>query len=179
MNDLQSLPLEQVTFDKIYPVATFGTLRWGWNGQKAGGNHHLMKGYSAHKKAFLPHFIAESLAIHHKRNSCAPFEIFEYDEVNYNKMIPRVDALESFNPNRKQFDEYYYHRTLANLRVLPDDFNHELFNKIDLWRERDLDIPSSQWEQFPIMRCWIYSSIKENRLSLKYDDSPVIWMGTE
>lgn len=166
-----------------YPMAVFGTLR------KDCGNHHRMKVAPIAKlqKAFLPHFAAKGLGIYGVENSCAPFEVYHYTPDNWNKMIPGVDRLESFSPNRSPEDSWGYHRTLMAMRLLPDDFDHPLFANlrdagsgewrpsVNLSEYRDLAIPPGEWEKYPVVYAWVYSNKDNNQKVAKLPGQPVRW----
>ena len=174
-------------FMTYFPMGVFGTLRENQcnNGlmhgrerfteAKAGSKTYVTK----HRNAFLPHFYAEGLGIRFEADACSPFEIFEYEEKDWSeKIMNPVDRLESFSVDSYEAKGGYY-RTLANLRVLPDDYS-EGFGKVQLWGRRDLKIPVEDWEKFPKMACWIYSSPDQNKKTVIYCrekgiDCPILW----
>jgi hypothetical protein len=100
-------------------------------------------------------------------------------------MISRVDALESFGPKmyEKSMDwgYGYYFRTLATLRLLPDEFEHKLFPKDappNLREYRNLQIPPAEFNNFQPIACWIYSSLRHNAMALAKPElpaNPIIW----
>jgi gamma-glutamylcyclotransferase (GGCT)/AIG2-like uncharacterized protein YtfP len=151
-----------------FPMGVFGTLRKDqWN------THRMEAGkYTLHCKAFMPHFIAKGLGIYFEKNASAPFEIFYYPQAEWDKMIPGVDALESFSPKREK-GEFGYYRTLAWLHVLPDNFDHKLFKTKNLDSYRNLEIPLEEWSQYERVPAWVYSSKSENAKALQSD--VVIW----
>lgn len=150
-----------------FPMGVFGTLRSGM-----GNNHRMHKGQVTKvRKAFMPHFIAHGLSISFKEGSSAPFEVFFYSPEEWKKMIPGVDSLEGFRPGSRY--KYGYHRTLANLRLLPEDFEHDLFKYVNLGDFRDLEIPQEQWESFQWVPCWVYSSMSQNEKAQKC--GTIIW----
>ena len=168
-------------------MGVFGTLRKDWC------NHHLMGRkvgtavsaeyqYERHYKAFLPHFVATGLSLHHSRNASAPCEAYVYDAANWNKMIVPVDRLEGFIPTFHMDQHSWYHRTLVWLHVLPANFAHPLFDDVkDYGKDRDLKIPPSEWDKYAKLPCWVYLSTKENEMSKRIVESqyesPIIWDG--
>jgi len=180
-----------------FPMGVFGTLRKGWGNTGLMGQPPGQKlvedaesdfwrrprnySYESHYKAFMPHWSATGLSIHHDPGASCVFEIFTYTPDNWEKMIVNVDRLEGFTPGPSRY-EYGYHRTLAWLHRLPEDYEHEQYEAVAAYygsgREpRTLDIPSSEWSKYPRMPCWVYASIQENKASLELKDSPVIWLG--
>lgn len=150
-------------------MGVFGTLR------KGGGNTYRMgNNYYSHRLAFLPNFYAEGLGIRHAVGAAAPFEIFFYEPDPWNQMIPGVDALEGFR--WKSYGDYGYHRSLAKLRLLPDDFKHETFYYLN-YGYRSLDIPSNEWANYPVVYSWIYSSRRQNAAAVANDENPIAWDG--
>jgi hypothetical protein len=132
--------------------------------------------------AFLPHFMCRSLGVYHKKNATAPFEIFTYDPDEWSKILYRVDCLEGFNPERDWSDRltacHGYYRTLAWLRQLPADYVGEWFPKnqgCDLWGTRSMNIAPQEWEKYPKIPAWVYSSMTENVACRDVEGSPVIW----
>ena len=192
-------------WDVPFPMGVFGTLRKGWgNTGLMGGSpdepledddekcyyrHSRDYSYEAHFKAFMPHWSASGLSISHHPGASGVFEVFIYAPDHWKKMIVNVDRLEGFrlntdgaDKNRSGYYRHGYHRTLAWLHVLPDDYEHEQYanhtNYFGVARDpRTLDIPSAEWSDYPRIPCWVYGSIHENELSLELDDSPVIWFG--
>lgn len=161
-------------------MGVFGTLRRNCCNTYLMGSSNRNKNlqYFSHHKAFLPHFSATGISIHFKLNCAAVFEIFSYSSDQWEKMIRGVDALEGFTPNQKGgMLEFGYWRTLAWLHILPDDFHDPIFQNPWCRKERILDIPVEQWNSFPRVPCWIYSSIRENREALKRQQNPIIWYG--
>lgn len=176
---------DQLKWDFHFPMGVFGTLREGW------GNAYLMgtrQGtpspsplrqhvYKAHYKAFLHDFVAVGLRICYEPGSTAPFEIYEYTEVDWAKMIGNVDRLEGFSPGcRGGYHRGGYHRTLARLHVLPADFKHPQFESKGGER-RNLHLPKADWIKYPSLPCWIYSSVRENDASIDSPRTPIIWDG--
>jgi len=164
-----------------FPMGVFGTLRLGCCNQRLmGAPEHKPSRfglhYSSHHRAFMPHFSASGLSIHHSPESSAVFEVFTYIPDQWRKMIGPVDGLEGFRPGRDV--DWGYQRTLAWLHILPEDFEHDLYD-VDPWGrgERDLGIPKETWDQFPRVPCWVYSSVRQNGQSSELDDSPIIWYG--
>lgn len=168
-----------------FPMAVFGTLRAGW------GNHYLMgtkdgerPRFKSHHKAFLPHFVATGLSIKYSPDSSAVCEVYTYDAENWARMIPNVDGLEGFRPGRERHYSGGYHRTLMNLHILPDDFQSPFYeNERGYGRGwgsvRDLQIPKTEWGNYPKVPCWIYSSVYQNQECLIESDTPFIWDGTK
>jgi hypothetical protein len=173
-SNFQEMSLLEKDFNLPFPMGVFGTLRENC------GNHYLMKQvpYSAKKKAFMPNWYAQGLSIGFSKECCAPFEIYFYTPENWKKMIGRVDTLESFSPQRADSKTHGYFRTLANLHVLPDDFEHPLFNNFNtnestqLYGVRDLKIPKETWNDFEKVPCWVYASQSQNKACNGY---PIIW----
>lgn len=159
-----------------FPMGVFGTLRQGCGNHRLMGSRQPNSGpqFSSHLKAFLPDFVAVGIHLEWCHNSCAPFEIYVYEPGQWQKMIPRVDMLEGFSPGRSRYRSSY-HRTLANLHVLPDDFDHPLFRGGHLYEARDLAIPVDDWSKFPAIPCWIYSSIEQNEISFQSGRTTLIW----
>lgn len=161
-------------FSIPFPMGVFGTLREG-----KGNNHRMYNGKPClHKRAFLPHFVAHGLSISFRKDSTAAFEVFFYAPNEWKKMIPGVDSLESFSPS--QFKEDFkcewawgYHRTLAWLHLLPDDYDHPIYHK-ELGGHRDLQIPVDQWNNFEKIPCWVYSSLNQNEIA-KSESECIIW----
>lgn len=163
-----------------FPMGVFGTLRKGqWN-------TGLMNRapYEKHMKAFMPHFIARGLSIFFRKDCSAPFEIFTYKPDNWKKMIPGVDSLEGFRPSRialkengrpEEENSYGYYRTLAWLRILPDDYEHDLYENGSLGCDRDLKIPTSEWEKYERIPAWVYSNVASNTASIKAETKTIIW----
>lgn len=151
-----------------FPMGVFGTLR-----SKQCNNRRMHRGnvISQHK-AFMPHFIAKGLSISFSKGSSAPFEVFFYDNDEWQKMIPGVDSLESFSPKYAEDKIYGYYRTLAWLRLLPEDFDHKMFS-IDLWGTRDLKMPEAEWNNYEAVPCWVYSSVTQNKAAK--DHGVIIW----
>lgn len=179
---------EAIKWDFVFPMGVFGTLRQGW------GNDFLMgyrKGtkpqprsrphtFVAHYKAFLTDFVAVGLRVRNEPGATAPFEIYVYEEDQWEQMIPRVDSLEGFRPGNRS--SHGYHRTLANLHILPADFQHPLYKEGDaassVWdRDRNLRIPLMQWTNYHSMPCWIYSSLSENNATIDSPRTPILWDG--
>lgn len=168
-------------FNWQFPMGVFGTLR-----ENCGNNHRMHANGKPYKilRAFLPHFNAKGLGISFEKNSSAPFEVFLYEPDQWDKMIPSVDRLESFSPKMYSPETMkrhtYYFRTLAVLRLLPDEFEHELFPKErpDLWDYRNLKIPPAEFNNFKPIPCWIYSNLQNNALSLAQPElpaQPILW----
>lgn len=158
-------------FGTPFPMAVFGTLREGE------GNNGLMRNSgipSNTVRAFLPNFIAVSIRLEGQPGSSAPFEIFHYDPEEWNKMIYRVDRLEGFSFSGRQVDDTWYLRTLAMLRIVPD--NDPISFPTLRQTRRNLGIPQDQWGKYEEIPCWIYSNPQANERS---GDYPVIWAGDD
>lgn len=158
-----------------FPMGVFGTLR-----ANQYNNHRMHKGdVELHCKAFMPHFIARGLSISYHHGSSAPFEVFFYEPDQWSKMIPGVDALEGFRPddnNDTWGNRYGYYRTLAWLHLLPEDFQHILFQPKrlgDLPQVRDIGIPQDKWEDYDRVPCWVYSSRHQNEAA--NESGTIIW----
>lgn len=168
-NDLFAEFNKNPSHDVPFPMGVFGTLRKNKSNSYLMGNEWL-----SHHYAFLPHFYAKGLGVYHNQGSSGVFEIFRYDDKSFKNMIPDVDALEGFSPNRKD-RSYYYVRTLAKLKLLPEGFKHKLIDEVLLQEIRDFKIPENQWDEFPDVYCWIYSNATSNQSSLKAGNSPIVW----
>lgn len=178
---LMKTPDDSNRYNWQFPMGVFGTLR-----EKCGNNPLMHRNGKPYKviRAFLPHFNAEGLSIRFEENSSAPFEVFCYEPDEWDKMIGRVDSLESFSPemytpNRDKSYGYYF-RTLAALRILPDDFTHKLFpdKAPSLYEYRNLKIPPAEFNNFQPIAAWVYSSLKHNTSALAKPDlvaHPIIW----
>jgi len=153
-----------------FPLAVYGTLRQGFR------NHHLMQRgpITHHCRAFLPHFFARDIELFFRQESTCPFEIFVYEPAAWRAVMPPIEQLEEFIPGRIM--EGGYHRTLAWLSVLPDDYQHPAFSS-ELPAERDLRIETEQWQLYVRVPCWVYLSVPQNRLAAGVAESPIIWDG--
>lgn len=153
-----------------FPLAVYGTLRQGFC------NYHLMQRspYFHHCRAFLPHFYARGIELFCRENATCPFEIFCYEPAGWAHLLPPIEELEEFQPGVVQ--EPGYHRTLAWLYLLPDDYLHPAY-QCDLPVERDLRLERAQWPRHTRVPCWVYSSLPQNRLAAALDESPLIWDG--
>jgi len=190
---LKAFDNQEEKWHQPFPMGVFGTLRLGC------GNHYLMGNeqgkpppqveqfrydrppYQSHHKAFMPHFVAVGLSIHHNPGSSAVFEVFTYTPEDWSDMIGSVDSLEGFHPTSTQGYSYSYHRTLTWLHILPDDFESPHYEGTGLWGRgpRDLEIPKETWDQYERVPCWVYSSLHDNGLSRGLSDTPIIWCGDE
>ena len=176
---------ETLKWDFSFPMGVFGTLRQGWGNDPLMGYREGEKPqprsrphtFVAHYKAFLTDFVAVGLRIRNEPGATAPFEIYVYEESQWEKMIPRVDSLEGFHPGSKYGGGY--HRTLASLHLLPAEFTHPLFEGQDrTWeRDRNLKIPMAQWTNYHSLPCWIYSSLSENNATIDSPRTPILWDG--
>lgn len=182
-----------VDWNTPFPMGVFGTLKLECGNSPLMGSSEdgaiknesqwrRSKGvkFASHHKAFMPHFSPSGLSLTFKPGTAGVFEIFTYTPENWNLMIPSVDSLESFSPSRSR-GSFYYYRTLAWLHLLPDNFEHRFFksDKLSYGEERILPIPEKDWEEFPRVPCWVYSSLGQNKkceeADLKWN--PVIWYG--
>lgn len=182
-------------WDCPFPMAVFGTLRIsGGNDSRMGvpiaEKKNNRAAYSSHHKAFLRNYVAKGLGIYYEEGASAPFEIFTYTPDEWKLMIPSVDALESFSPANVEINanSYGYHRTLAWLHVLPDDYPSGYFTVNGMWGgnrneigrygdSRDLKIPRNKWNDYKTVPCWIYNSVREIKKAEQSVDSPIIWYG--
>lgn len=186
-----------------FPMGVFGTLRMGCGNHPLMGkdkdiltdnsgeeiNEYRYRSlysssavYESHHKAFMPHFAPSGLSLHYQENAAGVFEVFVYTPENWNKMIGRVDSLEGFSPGSGWRSEHSYWRSLAWLHILPDDFESEYFSRKHPWGRsnwnsgsRVLQIPVEEWDKYPRIPCWVYSSQFENHLASKNENSPIIW----
>lgn len=169
-SEVENLLNSEKSFNIPFPMGVFGTLREGQY------NHHLMRLGTFYKsqKAFMPNFVAEGLSLKAKAKATAPFEVYFYNREEWNKIIERVDALESFSPRMAGLpgsDTWSYggyYRTLSYLHILPDEYDLPT----DLWGERNLGIPENEWEKYERIPCWVYSNRKNNSICNGY---PIIW----
>lgn len=148
-----------------FPMGVFGTLR-----QAQGNNRRMHAGeVKDHRVGFLPHFYAQGLSIGYHRDSCAPFEVFSYEQDQWNRMIPGVDSLEGFTPSRvtEYSRDWGYFRTLVWIHLLPPDTVNEWFPEMgksaDLWHRRDMKIDPKTWDSYEKVPCWVYSNQSSNR----------------
>ena len=167
---LESFDALEDKWSAPFPMGVFGTLRGTC------GNSHLMRGFHSHHKAFMPHFYAANLSIHYKANSSAVFEIFTYTPEVWDKNINSIDMLESFRPGIPKYKRGYW-RTLTWLHVLPKDYDSVFFKEPWPGDPRDLQISPKDWNKYPRVPCWVYSSQQDNELSKESPDSPIIWSG--
>lgn len=191
LEDFENLPKEERWWVP-FPMGVFGTLR------KGRGNHRLMgvknneepfedwwgekiKAKHLHWcKAFMSNHHPQGLTLHHEENSTGPFEIYFFDQDNWNKMIPRVENLEGFTPCFTWHRGY--HRTLAWLHILPDDFENDSWDRISTWdnaHRKKLQIPKEDWHKFPKVPAWVYSNCVANNKSLENNENTIIWTGLE
>ncbi len=162
-----------------FPMGVFGTLRIRQ------GNHRRMTAgkFNNHRVGFLPHFYAEGLSVNHKKNACAPFEVFFYDDrKEWDKMIPGVDSLEGFWPaDADKKRQYGYFRTLVWIHLFPEGYTDRWFpatESASLWNHRDMQIDPKSWDQYEKVPAWVYSNIYSNtNLTEAVGDgySPLIW----
>ena len=154
-----------------FPMAVFGTLRAGFR------NHHLMQlgRIAARQLAFLPHFRACQIDLVFHAGASAPFEIYFYEPADWQAVIDPVERLEGFSPHGPRTGSY--HRSLAWLSLLPDEFQHAAYAPAMLEAERDLELKPASWPQYDRVPCWIYSSIAQNERAREMPDSPIIWDG--
>lgn len=158
-----------MNYNDIHPFAVFGTLRKIPEDQ---GNARLIRGYQKHQKGFLPNFIARGLTLYAVPYQSVPVEIFYYSPKQWEKTVKLLDHLESFDPNQ---EPRHYVRTLANVRILPEDYIENVFEEGLMLQERSLNISYTKWHTFESIPAWIYSTKKSNSISKKYDQNPIIW----
>jgi hypothetical protein len=154
-----------------FPMGVFGTLRAGCR------NHALMqtRPVAKQQRGFLPHFAARAIGLHYRTGACAPFEIYGYSASDWQAMILPVDELEEFRPG--MVDPDGYHRTLAWVYLLPEQFDDPIYDVALLPEERDLRIAARLWSTYERVPCWIYSGIAQNRAAAAQRESPIIWDG--
>jgi gamma-glutamylcyclotransferase (GGCT)/AIG2-like uncharacterized protein YtfP len=160
----------ETLYNEPHPFAVFGTLRQIPEDQ---GNARLMQGYSKHRKGFLPNFIARGLTLYAVQYQSVPVEVFYYSPKQWEQTIKKLDRLESFDPNATKHGHYL--RTLANVRLLPEDYQENVFEEGLSLQERSLNIPHNKWDSFESVPAWIYSTEKSNLISQKYKNNPLIW----
>lgn len=158
---------------KSFPMAVFGTLRCIPGDQ---GNAALMfhKKPLAHKKCFIPHFLPTGIWLDFKQNACGVAELFFYDQSDWAEILSKVDSLEGFGGGKSK---YGYHRTLMNVRLLPDDYACELYDKGIAVKQRDLQISRDEWK-FPCVAAWVYSNTQANnacKAVMSPKENPIIW----
>lgn len=159
--------------DKHFPIAVYGTLRSMPRDQ---GNASLMfsKKPIKHQKCFIPHFVPSGIWLDFKKNSSGIAEIFFYDCQDWPQILATIDKLEGFNYNGS--NKYGYKRTLMNVRMLPDDYGDDFYEKGIKINDRDFGIPREDWN-FPCVAAWVYSNEKANNLcknSLNKFENPII-----
>ena len=151
-----------------FPIGVFGTLR------KDQGNSQIMyaRDPTLCCKAFLPNITTNGITLEFQEGASAAFEVFFYEPKNWMKVIEKTDYLEGFMPELPA----YYQRTLAVLRILPDDYENNLFNQsIDLNPNRSLEIPKETWLDYPSMPTWIYSNVDCNTIVQNSNFNPIKW----
>lgn len=158
-------------YDVPFPMAVFGTLRQLPTGQ---GNSGLMfvREPIFHCKAFLPHFTPEGIWLNFSENSSGAFEIYFYEPKDFPAVIERVDCLEGFN-SRIPHKHWGYCRTLMKVKILPDNFQHEIFDTGIKMRIRDLRIPKETWDSFDDVPAWVYSNTAANDQASEKDS--LLW----
>lgn len=158
---------------KTFPIAVFGTLRSIPSDQ---GNSLLMfsRRPLAHKKCFIPHFLPNGIWLEFKKNSCGLAEIYFYDQKDWSFILEKIDKLEGFDQSKSK---YGYHRTLMNIKLLPDDYADEMYDQGLRLKQRDLSIPREDWN-FPSVAAWVYSNVNANnacKMNLKTLENPIIF----
>ena len=103
------------------------------------------------------------------------FELFFYDPDTWSRTMPLVDRLEGFHPGRERIWSGYYIRTLMNLHLLPDDYEHEIYNSPISRKKCDLQIPKEEWNRFPVVPAWVYSNQIATAEALQLEENPVLW----
>ena len=163
-----------------FPVAVFGTLRKlpkpHWNTRCIETREPI-----GHEKSFLPHFSVNGIFLHSREGASCVMETYHHTPEDWAVMIKTVDRLESFSPTGGVFG---YHRTLVKMRMLPDDYQHDLFDQDIRVDDRSLEIPEDEWDQFPWIPAWTYSNEKSNLeveafLKESKKESPILWRRTE
>lgn len=170
-NPLFARPQAEILQEPL-PMAVFGTLRRG------NYNNRLMYGYHKVERAYLPNFKAQGLSLAYSPGSSCPFEVFHYTPLQWKMMIPLVDSLESFHPVTGP--RGCYTRTVAMLRILPDSFQHHLFDEPNNYGDRSLGIPPGQIVSdltATSIPCWVYSSDRENARAIGTQGNPILWSG--
>jgi hypothetical protein len=158
-----------LSYDSQFPLAVFGTLRTLPRDQ---GNAQIMfrREPKLHCKAFLPHFSRDGITLKFEEGASAMFEVFFYDPQDFKVIIAAADQLEGFRPDHRFHNHWY--RTLAELRVVPDDYAVAMFDEGIEPSSAKLDIPENEWDNFKPCMAWIYSNIPSNkeaaRLHTKY-----------
>lgn len=156
-------------YDIQFPLAVFGTLRLGCgNDQRYLLNPNKP---SFHCRAFLSHFLATGLWLEAEIDASAPVEIFYHEPQYWKDLIARVDRLEGFH---KTSSRGGYIRTLANIHILPEDYENDVFS-LNLHHPRNLKIPKEEWNNYQTIPCWVYSNYVANRTLKAVEDSPIIW----
>lgn len=162
-------------FNVPFPIAVFGTLRHIPENQGNGWLMHQREPI-AHKRAFLPHFSSSGISLFFKEGAAGLFEAFFYTPEDWADVIPAVDRLESFRPTNPA--RSYYQRTLVEIMILPNDHSEESYQKsIRHWDDRDLRIPSAEWD-YPRIPAWVYSNHEANEqclTQLSPATSPILW----
>lgn len=159
-------------FGKPFPIAVFGTLRSIPCDQ---GNSSLMfsKKPLSRKKCFIPHFLPKGIWLEFKENACGVAELFFYDPHDWAFILKKIDTLEGFSYSQSS---YGYHRTLINVRLLPDDFGDDIYDQGLRLKERDFKIPRDEWN-FPCIAAWVYSNLSANfscKKTLNDQQNPII-----
>ena len=156
-HEFNSLDDHHDKYNVPFPIGVFGTLRQLPNDQ---GNARRMftRQPVIHQKAFLPHYTSSGIWLDFKEGASGVIELYYYKAEDFPAVIERVDALEGFSPDHS----FGYWRTLMEVKVLPDDYEHELFETSIRTGDRDLCIPEEKWD-FPCVPAWVYSNADSNR----------------
>lgn len=159
--------------DKSFPLAVYGTLRSIPDDQ---GNSSLMNIRTPIRryKCFIPHFVPNGIWLDFKKNACGIAELFFYDQKDWPFVLENIDRLEGFDI--KNGSKYGYHRTLVNVKLIPDDYACDLYEKGISFDNRDLKIPRCEWN-FPSIAAWVYSNNIANNLckiNLEDSENPII-----
>lgn len=163
-------------YDFPFPMAVFGTLRSLPTCQ--GNSHRMYIGGVRpiqHSKAFLPHTRPQSIWLDFSKGDAGPFEVYFFTPDDWQKIIPGVDALESFAKTRK---DWGYLRTLMALRILPDKTYPAFETGIGRGRMMDkyLGISEKDFDEYEMIPAWVYSSRECNDLLNSLGErSPVLW----
>jgi len=74
-------------------------------------------------------------------------------------IIEKIDNLEGFEPGCHS----HWYRTLAELRIVPNDWKTEIFNQGIEPHIGQICVPEYEWDRYKPCMAWIYSNVKSNK----------------